>query len=78
MVTCKKIFEGKSSIKEARKQRNAIEKKITELNNKLNYIGPGKKMNPSTKKRLEDLLSNAKNIYIIRENIINEMFNTED
>ena len=74
----KKVFEGKLSTKEARKQQNAIEKKIKELNNRLNYIGPGKKINPSTRKTLEDLLSNAKNLYIIRENIINEMFNTED
>ena len=79
MVTCKKIFEGKLSIKEARKQQNAIEKKITELHYGLNYSGPGKGMKPSTtKKTLEDLYSNAKNLYIIREDIINEMFNTED
>ena len=78
MVTCKIIFEGKLSIEEARKQQNAIEKKVTELHNRLNYSGPGKGMNPSTKKTLEDLYSNAKNLYILRENIINEMFNTED
>ena len=47
----KKIFEGKLSIKEARKQQNAIEKKITELYNRLNYIGPGEGMNPSTTKK---------------------------
>ena len=28
MVTCKKIFEEKLSIKEARKQQNAIEKRL--------------------------------------------------
>ena len=28
MVTCKKIFEEKLSIKEARKQQNAIEKSL--------------------------------------------------
>ena len=78
MVTCKIIFEGKLSIEEARKQQNAIEKKVTELHNRLNYSGPGKGMNPSTKKTLEDLYSNAKNLYILREDIINEMFNTED
>ena len=64
--------------KEARKQQNAIEKKIKELNDRLNPIGPGKRMNASTKKRLENLRSDAKNLYIIRENIINEIFNTED
>ena len=74
----KKIFEGKLSIKEARKQQNYIEKNITELHNRINYIGPGKGMKPSTKKTLEDLYSNAKNLYIIREDIINKMFNTED
>ena len=47
----KKIFEGKLSIKEARKQQNAIEKKITELHNRLNYCGPGEGMNPSTTKK---------------------------
>ena len=45
------MFEGKLSIKEARKQQNAIEKKITELHNRLNYSGPGKVMNKSTKKK---------------------------
>ena len=50
MVTCKKIFEEKLSIKEARKQQNAIEKKITELHNRINYSGPGNGMKPSTKK----------------------------
>ena len=35
-------------------------------------------MKLSTKKTLEDLYSNAKNLYNIREDIINEMFNTED
>ena len=74
----KKISEGKLSIKEARKQQNVMEKKITELHNRLNPSGPGKKMNLSTKKTLEDLYSNAKNLYIIREDIINEMSNTED
>ena len=38
----KKILEGKLSIKEARKQQNAIEEKIKKLNDRLNYIGPGK------------------------------------
>ena len=46
----KKIFEGKLSIKEARKQQNAMEKKITELHNKLNSSGPGKRMNLNNKK----------------------------
>ena len=78
MVTCKKIFEGKLSIKEAKKQQNAMEKKIIELHNRLNYSGPGRGMKPSTKKTLEHLYSDAKNLYIIREDIINEMFNTED
>ena len=32
------------SVKEARKQQNDIEKKIKELNDRLNYIGPGKKL----------------------------------
>ena len=49
MVTCKKIFEGKLSIKKARKQQNDIEKKITELHDRLNHIGPGRKINLSTK-----------------------------
>ena len=44
----KKIFEGKLSIKEARKQQNTMEKKITELNNRLNSSGPRKRMNLST------------------------------
>ena len=48
------------------------------MHNRLNYSGPGKGRNPSTEKTLEDLHSDAKNLYIIRENIINEMFNTED
>ena len=48
MVACKKIFEGKLSIKEARKQENDY--RVTELHNRLNYSGPGKGMNPSTKK----------------------------
>ena len=74
----KKIFEGKLSIKKARKQQNYIEKKITELHNSINHIGPGRKMNLSTKKSLEDLYSNARNLYIVRKDIINEMFNTED
>ena len=78
MVTCKKLFEGKLSIKEARKQQNAMERKITELHNRLNYSGPGKGMKPSIKKTLEDLYSNAKNLYIIREDIINGMVNTKD
>ena len=72
------IFEGKLLIKEARKQQNVIEKKITELHHRLNYSGPGKGMKPSTKKTLEDLHSDAENLYTIRENIINEMFNTKD
>ena len=46
----KKIFEGKLLIIEAKKQQNDIEKKITELHNRINYIGPGKGMKPSTKK----------------------------
>ena len=74
----KKIFQGKLLIKEARKQQNAIEKKITELHNRLNPSGPGKRLDLSTKKTLEDLYSTAKNLYIIREDMINEMFNTGD
>ena len=35
-------------------------------------------MNLSKEKTLKDLHSAAKNLYIIRKNIINEMFNTED
>ena len=35
-------------------------------------------MNPLTEKTLNDLSSDAKNLSIIRSNIINEMFNTED
>ena len=35
-------------------------------------------MKPSTKKTLEDLYSNVKSFYIIREDVIKEMFNTED
>ena len=48
------------------------------MNDRLNTIGPGKRMNPPTRKTLEDLRSDAKNLYIIGKNIINEMFNTED
>ena len=48
------------------------------MDNKLNYTGPGKGMKPSTEKTLKDSHSAAKNLYIISENIINEMFNTED
>ena len=48
------------------------------MHHRLNYSGPGKGMNPSTKKTLEDLHSDAKKFYTIRENIINEMFNIED
>ena len=51
MVTCKKKFEGKLSIKEGRKKQNAMKKKITELHNRLNYSGPAKGMKPSTKKK---------------------------
>ena len=46
----KKIFEGKLSIKKARKQQNAIEKKIRDVDDRLNDSGPGKGMKPSTKK----------------------------
>ena len=67
------------SIKVARKQQNAMEKKITELYNRLNPSGPRKRMNLiSKKKKLEDLYSDAKNLYIIREDIINEISSTED
>ena len=69
MVTYKKIFERKLPIKEARKQQNDIEKQIAQLHNR---IDPGKGMKTSTKKTLEDLYSDAKNLYIIRENIINK------
>ena len=55
-----------------------MEKKITELHDRLYPSGTGKRMNSSTKKTLEDLYSNAKNLYIIREDIINEMSNTDD
>ena len=54
-----------------------LKKNMTELHNKLNPSGPGKRLNLSTTKT-EDLYSNAKNLYIIREDIIKEMFNTED
>ena len=46
----KKIFEGKLSIQGARKQQNAMEKKITETYNRLNPSGPGKRTNSITKK----------------------------
>ena len=50
-----------------------------ELHNRLSPIGPGRKMNSSTRKTLEDLRSDAYHyLHTIRENIINEMFNTED
>ena len=75
MVACKKIFEGKLSTRGARKQQNAMEKKITELYNWLNSSAPGKRMNSITKKTLEDLHSDAKNLYVIREEIIVEMSN---
>ena len=73
MVTCKKIFEGKLSIKEARKQQNAMEKKFTELYNRFNPNAPGKRMNLISKKTLEDLHSDAKKLNVVREKIINEM-----
>ena len=72
----KKIFEGKLSIKEARKQQNAM-KKIKELYNRLNPSGYGKRINFNNKKILEDLHSDAKKLYVIREEIINEMSNKE-
>ena len=78
MFTCKKLFGVKLSITEARKQQNDIVKKIKDLDDRLNYVGPGKEMKPSTTKHiLEDFCSDAKNLFIIRENIINEIFNTE-
>ena len=46
----KKIFDRKLSIKEARKQQDAIEKKIKELHDRLNPSGPGKRTNLSTEK----------------------------
>ena len=52
----KEIFEGKFSIKEARKQQNAIEKKITELHNRFNPSGAGKRMNLLTKKNIRRFL----------------------
>ena len=55
-------------IQGARKTQNAMEKNITELHNRLNPSGPGKRMNSSTQK----------NLYFIREDIIHEMSNTED
>ena len=55
-----------------------LKKKITELHNRLNPSGPGKRINLSTKKTLEDLHSDTKNLYIIREDIINQTFNIED
>ena len=48
-----------------------IWKNITELYNRLNPNGPGKRMNSTTKKTLEDLHSDAK------EETINEMFNKD-
>ena len=74
----KKIFEGKLSIKEARKQQNAIEKKIKDLGDRLNYSSPGKGMKPLRKKKIRRFTFWCKNFYIIRESIINNMFNTAD
>ena len=74
----KKIFEGKLSVKGSKKTTKCYRKRIKELHDRLNPIGPGKRMNPSTEKTLKDLHFDAKNLHIIRENIINEMFNTED
>ena len=54
-----------------------MEKKITELYNRLNPSGPGKRMNSITKKTLEDLHSDAKNLYVVREEILNEMSNKD-
>ena len=48
----KEISEEKLSIKEARKQQNAIEKKVTESHDRLNYSRPGKGMKPSTTKNI--------------------------
>ena len=69
MVACKKIFEGKLSIKEARKQQNAMEKKIKDLNDWLNYSGPGKGMNPSTKKKKQKFYVLMQKIFILLEKI---------
>ena len=45
-------------------------KRIAELHNRLNPSGSGKRMNLNNKKILEDLYCDAKNLYIIREDII--------
>ena len=66
MVAFKKNICRKIINKRSKKTTNAMEKKITELHNRLNPSGPGKRMNLSRKKTLEDLYSNAKNLYIIR------------
>ena len=39
---------------------------MKELDDSLNPIGPGKRMNPLTEKALNDLSSDAKNLSIIR------------
>ena len=77
MVACKKIFEGKLSIKGARKQQDVMEKKITELDNRLNPDGPGKKISLKTQETLKNLRSDGKNVYVMREDIINEMPNKD-
>ena len=50
-----------------------MEKKITELYNRLNLSGLGKRMTSITKKTLEDLHSDVRNIYVAREQISNEI-----
>ena len=54
-----------------------MEKKVPELHNRLNPSGPGKRMNSIRRKTLEDLHSDTKNLYIVREEIINEMSNKD-
>ena len=60
MVSCKKIFERKLSIKEARKQQDAMKIKIIELDDRLNPNGPRKKLSSNTKNILKKLRSDAK------------------
>ena len=52
-------------------------KKILQKYHRFNPNVPGKRMNSITEKTLENLHSDAKNLYVVREEIINEMSNND-
>ena len=70
------IFEKIISIEEAIKQQDDMKKRLQSCN-RLNSDGPGKRLNLKTREKLEKLRSDAKNVYVVRENIINEMSNKD-